>query len=286
MFINLYTIYFFILYFFLCSLIFILFYFLFFYTFLLFLYIYIIFCLYLLYNKLLKDKKFTKKNMDIYYIQARYKNSINLPSELISLLPKKIVLTTTIQYFNSLLPIKKQLEDSDIQVSLLRGRRRTFDGQILGCMTPYRNSEDETIVYIGDGLFHPKALLIHNSSKVITYNPKTSQIRIFTSDDVHLIKQKIKAVYTLFLSAKNVGVLLSVKNGQSKPELTSSLQNRYPQKNFYFFADNTYDFSSLENFPFIEVYLNTMCERIALDDALEHKLPILNVEDLFAIEKE
>jgi diphthamide biosynthesis enzyme Dph1/Dph2-like protein len=225
--------------------------------------------------------------MNIHYIQARYIKNIILPSEILPLLPKKLILTTTIQYFNSLLSIKKQLEENNISVNFLQGRRRTYDGQILGCMTPYRYSDDaETILYIGDGQFHPKALLINNSSKVIAYNPKSQEIKTYTSQDVALIKQKIKAVYIQFLQAKNVGVLLSVKNGQSKPELTNSLQERYPEKCFYFFADNTYDFSSLENFPFIEVYLNTMCERIALDDALEHKLPIINVEDLFSFEKD
>ena len=222
--------------------------------------------------------------MEIIHIEARYKEIFSLPEKFVQSLPKKIILFTTIQYFNSLENIQKQLIDAGIDVVLIKPRHACHGGQILGCSNSKVDKEGD-FLFIGDGLFHPKALLLKNEKKVYVYNPKTEEETILTTKDVEGMKKKIWANYVKFLYSKKIGVLLTTKFGQYKPQLMESLKKDFPDKEFYFFLDNTYDFASLENFPFIDCFLNTMCERIGYDDSDVQGLFILNVEDLYSLNK-
>lgn len=217
--------------------------------------------------------------MEIMHIEARYKQIFELDHNILGILPKKIILFTTIQYFNSIEKIKSQLEEKEIEVKLLQPRRTCHKGQILGCSTEKIQQEGD-ILYFGDGLFHPKALLIYNNKKIYTYNPKTKESKILTKDNVQPILKKIKGSYIKFLSSDKIGVLLTTKFGQRKEFLIQNLEEKYPNKKFYYFYDNTYEFNSLANFNFVQMFLNTMCERIGYDDSDVQNISILNIEDL------
>lgn len=226
----------------------------------------------------------TFKSMEIINVEARYKEVFSLPEEFMQTLPKKLILFTTVQYFNSLNNIQKQLENQGIAVKLIKPRHTCYNGQILGCSNQ-EIIEEGDFLFIGDGLFHPKALLLKNTRTVYVFNPKTEESFVLTTKDVEGMKKKIWANYVKFLSSKKIGVLLTTKFGQYKPQLMESLKKDFPDKEFYFFLDNTYDFASLENFPFIDCFLNTMCERIGYDDSDVQGLSILNVEDLYSLNK-
>ena len=58
------------------------------------------------------------------------------------------------------------------------------------------------------------------------------------------------------------------------------LEQEYPDKEIYFFLDNTYDFNSLEDFPFIDVWVNTACPRIGFDDSIKISKPVVNLEEV------
>ncbi|MBI2112760.1 diphthamide synthesis protein, partial [Candidatus Woesearchaeota archaeon] len=51
-------------------------------------------------------------------------------------------------------------------------------------------------------------------------------------------------------------------------------------KKFYFFVDNTISYGQLENFPFVEVWVNTACPRIGLDDQEAFRKGVLNLKDV------
>ncbi|MGE0793190.1 MAG: diphthamide synthesis protein [Candidatus Woesearchaeota archaeon] len=220
--------------------------------------------------------------MDIIHIEVRYTEIFNLSKELLEILPKKIILFTTIQYFNSLDNFLSQLESHGIEVKLIKPRHTEYAGQILGCSNA-KVSEDEDFLYIGDGLFHPRALLLKNEKKVYTYNPKSEEINVFDEKFVEKLKKQLYGKYVRFLSSKNIGVLITTKSGQCKYKLTENLKKDFPDKNFYFFLDNTYNFNSLKDFNFIDMFLNTMCERIGYDDSDVQDISILNVEDLYEL---
>lgn len=223
--------------------------------------------------------------MDLLHIEGRYTKTFLLPEDFIAKLPRKVAIFTTIQFQNSLKPVKEQLKAAGILVETFRPRRTRHEGQILGCSTT-KFETDADFLYVGDGLFHPKALLLRNpNKKVYSYNPKSGEEDILTPESTITIRKKIIGMYSKFLTSKNIGVLLSLKNGQNKAYLAKNLEEQYPDKTFYYFADNTYNFTSLQDFPFIDMYLNTMCERIGYDDMDVQGMIVMNLEDLWDIKE-
>ena len=77
---------------------------------------------------------------------------------------------TTIQFIDSLALIKKQLEKNNIKVKLFKTKHTKYKGQLLGCNIE-KFSGIDAFLYLGDGLFHPKALILKNNIPVYVYNP-------------------------------------------------------------------------------------------------------------------
>ena len=71
---------------------------------------------------------------------------------------------------------------------------------------------------------------------------------------------------------------MTKKSGQSQVQATTQqireLENKHKDKSFYFFLADTLDYNELNNFPFIDAWLNTMCPRV------EEDIKVLNLEDL------
>ncbi|MGM5481111.1 MAG: diphthamide synthesis protein [Nanobdellota archaeon] len=216
--------------------------------------------------------------MDVMFVEAKHPVRIELPEILLEKLPREVTLFTTIQFIDNLDSMKTQLEKAGITTHIVKTRRTSRKGQILGCSTTTTLETDA--LYVGDGEFHPKALLIRNDKIIYTYDPKSLKQRVFTKDDVKTILKRLRGAYAKFLSSENIGIMVSTKYGQNKQRFTAYLKERFPDKKWYVFADNTFDFSSLQDFPFIDMYVNTSCERIGLDDMTSREIPIINAEDL------
>jgi 2-(3-amino-3-carboxypropyl)histidine synthase len=156
-----------------------------------------------------------------------------------------------------------------------------FPGQILGCSWAELKYPENTeaFLFIGDGEFHPKALLLGSDKDVYVFNPFNKEFRKITTTAIADIKKKTKIAFTKFLHAKNIGVILSTKPGQMQLHNALQLKKRFPEKNFYYLTFNTIDFQQLENFPFVDCYVNTSCNRL-IDDYDKFPKPVINIEDL------
>jgi len=80
-----------------------------------------------------------------------------------------------------------------------------------------------------------------------------------------------------FLMARKVGVLVTTKPGQQRLQLSLKLKEKYPDKEFYYLLADTLDWNGLEDFPFLECFVNTMCPRIGLDDTNKLSKPVLDI---------
>ncbi|MGM5480608.1 MAG: diphthamide synthesis protein [Nanobdellota archaeon] len=222
--------------------------------------------------------------METLFVTAKRDEPITLPKTLLDNLPKTITLFTTAQFIQQQEHVIKQLEDNNIAVSLQKPRRTEYKGQLLGCSTTLNINTE--VLYIGDGTFHPKALLIRNPKiTVYTYNPIEKREGKVTEQDIKTIHQTMKKNYARFVNAKQVGILVSTKYGQSKTQWIERLKKAFPRKQWYVFGDDTFDFASLEDFPFVEFFVNTACERIGLDDSQAHQRKVMNAEDLIDMAK-
>lgn len=224
------------------------------------------------------DASFAKQIMDVLFVESRYAKTIKIPRSFIEKLPDHVTLFTTVQFLDSLESIQSQLEHSGITVDIITSRRTGREGQILGCSTTNKLSDDA--VYIGDGEFHPKALLIRNDITVHAYDPISGQQRTFTQEDIASIRKRLNGMYAKFLSSPTIGIMVSTKYGQNKRKFVDILKKEFPDKSWYVLADDTFDFSSLKDFSFLDMFVNTSCERIGLDDMTSREIPLINAEDL------
>ena len=94
--------------------------------------------------------------MKTLFLEARVDMKITLDDVLLKQLPEKIALFTTIQFFDNLENLKKQLEKAGKKVVLLLGPHSKYDGQILGCTiekfdsAKYKDMDFDAFLYIGE----------------------------------------------------------------------------------------------------------------------------------------
>jgi len=204
--------------------------------------------------------------MKTLFIEAKYSKPVKLSKSLAEKLPKKIGLVSSIQFLHTLPLIKKQLKNSIIA------------GQVLGCNVRCAekiSSKVDAFLYIGDGKFHPLGVAVKTKKPVFTFNPLNNTFKKIPEQEITTYKKRKKAALIKFLHADTVGILVSTKPGQyyNIKELTK-LEKKYKNKKFYTFIAETIDYAQLENFPFIQAWLNTACPRI------EEDIRVINIEEI------
>ncbi|RMF07083.1 hypothetical protein D6764_00645 [Candidatus Woesearchaeota archaeon] len=218
--------------------------------------------------------------MKFAFFPAKAKSRIKIPKNVLDELPQRIGLFTTVQFVESLQGIKEQIEKTGREVLLLRPPHSVREGQLLGCGIKKFDESIDAFLFVGDGRFHPLTLLLRNNQKVICYDPFTKKKSELTKKDVEYALKREKAGYVKFLSSKRVGVLISTKPGQNRRNLAKKLKEHFPDKKFYYFLFDQLNFAELENFPFVECWVNTACPRIMIDDIRKFRKPVINIEAL------
>lgn len=213
-------------------------------------------------------------------MEARYNGGVDVPDELVRLLPAKVALFTSVQFLGSIKSAAKKIEGQGKKVILIRTEHTKHAGQLLGCNIKEFKEDFDAFLYIGDGLFHPKALMLKNNKPVFVLNPFSKKYFKLEEKDVKDVKKKQRGALLGFMSSKEVGVLISTKPGQYNIRKAYELEERFPEKNFYYLVFNTLNYSELENFPFIECFVNTACPRISYDEAYKFRKPVINVDDI------
>jgi len=216
--------------------------------------------------------------MKIIHADVKYTGKVEIPKKVIDSLPPEFGLFTTVQFIHQLPDIKKQLEKAGKKPKLFETRHTQTLGQIYGCNVD--SFDAQALFYVGDGLFHPHALMLKNDKPVHYYNPFDGGYGIVDKTHVERMKKQRTAAMSAFIMAKNVGVLVTTKPGQTRINQALKLREKYPDKNFYFLLDNTFNLQSLEDFPFCEVYVNTACPRIAYEDYMKVRKPIIDLDEL------
>jgi 2-(3-amino-3-carboxypropyl)histidine synthase len=121
---------------------------------------------------------------------------------------------------------------------------------------------------------------MENEKPVFVFDPFGQDWQKLDKSLVETRLRKKKGALSRFLSSKNIGVLVSTKPGQSFLRQSFKLRNIYPTKNFYYIISNNIDFSQLENFNFVECWVNTACPRIGIDDIDKFQKPVVNLDDI------
>jgi len=214
--------------------------------------------------------------MKTLFLEAKYEGKIN-PEEIpIKKLPKRIGLVTTVQFVDHLNEIKNYLEKNNIKININNDKQK-YPGQILGCEQSsgvnIRFSVD-AYLYIGDGSFHPIGIASKTKKDVFTFNPQTNEFSKVSKNQIERMKIKRKAQLVKFHSSTEIGVIVSTKPGQNRLDEARKLIKKFPKKNIYFLLFDNIDYMQLENFNFIQSFVNTACPRI------EEDIKVINLDEL------
>ncbi len=218
--------------------------------------------------------------MKVHFIEAHADLQISLPEDLLDTLPERICLSTTSQFIPQVDAMRAQLEQKGKTTSLLSALHSKHKGQILGCgFTDFKFPDVDAFLYVGDGLFHPKALLLGTEVPVFRYDPFIEKWEEVDPSFRTKVEKQRKVGLSTFLMKDNIGIIISTKPGQNLMKHAFALKKQYPDKNFYFLVTSTLDFIQLGNFPFIECFVNTACNRLQ-DDYDKFPKPMVNIEDI------
>ena len=184
----------------------------------------------------------------------------------------RVAIVGTIQHLHKLKEAKKFLEDNKIEADIA--------GQVLGCSVPRIPASAGQILYIGSGKFHPIGIFLKTKKEVIAADPLTNSVSRITAKDVEALEKRRKGALLKFLTSDSIGILVSTKPGQTNVQggrkKIEALKKKYKSKKFYMFAFDTLQASYLENFPFIQCWVNTACPRLFED----FEKGMVNLEDL------
>jgi len=224
--------------------------------------------------------------MKIMMVEGRYKGKLDFANLDCRKLPKKIGLATTVQFLDYVDEIKKFLSEKGIETFVGRMRQK-YEGQLLGCDqggAEKIKDDVDAFLYIGTGVFHPLGIAINTDKDVFCYDPLSAKMSTIDNSQVESYNKKRKGAYLRFLHSKEIGILVSLKPGQNQFKRALELRKSFADKNFYVFGFDTLDFSQLENFPFVECWVNTACNRI-IDDYEKFPKPVVDLGDILLRQK-
>jgi len=178
-------------------------------------------------------------------------------------LGKRVAIVSSVQFLSFLPALRENLEKHGLSVVPLKGRHSKYEGQVLGCDLPGK-VDAESILYVGDGVFHAEGLALRTDKPVFVLNPTGGFFQI-DHKKIEEEKKREKGNLIAFLSASRIGVIISTKPGQSALDQAKKLEKKYPDKEFYMLIGDTIDVNRLLDFKFVEVFVNSACPRLTAD---------------------
>jgi 2-(3-amino-3-carboxypropyl)histidine synthase len=204
-----------------------------------------------------------------------------------SLEGKKIGVVTTAQHLHTLETVANILRKLGLEPLIREGDERiSSKGQILGCnfSVGTRSAEHvDSFLFIGSGTFHPVGLSMSTRKPVIAADPYTNMVRKQEIDDMknNMLRQRYGAIIAC-RSARRFGILIGLKRGQQRLKLAYELKQMLTSagKKSLFITMDEFSPVSLQGFADIDCYVSTACPRIAIDDYLQYKKPVITPVEL------
>jgi diphthamide biosynthesis enzyme Dph1/Dph2-like protein len=204
--------------------------------------------------------------------KRKFKDSDVELSILDNLSGKTVSLAATIQYIELIPKVKEYLESKGKKVILKKGAY--YEGHVLGCNSSALDNSADTLLMITDGKFHAMNNAIQLQKEILVFTGRTLEKIEQKEIDTHNKKTETKK--KKYLMAKKVGLLVSTKYGQHQKAISKIAEKiEKSGKETYLFESNNIDTSEFENFPQIQMWINTACFGLARDD-----MRIINLADI------
>jgi len=200
------------------------------------------------------------------------------------LIPKRVGLLTTYQFREWLPAIESYLRAKGHEVHVGRPDKRVaYAGQLLGCdyhTATVIEKDVDGYLYVGTGDFHPLGVAILLPDKpVIIADPERGEARDLKEVRDHILRQRHAAIARA-RDAQTFGILVSKKIGQDRSALATDLKalaQKHDRQATIFLMDLVSP-ELLMGYR-VDAWVNTACPRIAIEDILQYKQPILTPQE-------
>ena len=222
--------------------------------------------------------------MDTVFVEARYKGKTS--DELLKRIEeavsgyKKINLVASVQYLDQMNDFARRASGKDFVIKKSPYRAQ-HPGQILGCDVYAADCDgcDATLAFT-QGMFHVLGIPIKFGKKVINVDIESEEITVIDERTADEYRKRVLQGTGSALAARSVMFVESTKAGQTHGvAMLKEAMKRKGKKVFSVVFDEI-NFDRLNEFRDVDVFINTACQRIALDDAKKLDKPIVNAEDL------
>ncbi|RLE66258.1 MAG: diphthamide biosynthesis enzyme Dph2 [Thermoprotei archaeon] len=194
-----------------------------------------------------------------------------------------IGLLSSLQHINQLDNAKRSLERRGYEVLIGMGNL-PYPGQVIGCDVSAAvkvSGKVSCFLVVAGGFFHGLGVYLKTKTKTFVLDPYVGKIF-----DIEPIAKKILArhMYNLSraLDAETFGVIVSIKPGQYSVGKALEIYRkikRYGKKAYLIVVDEV-EPSELENFAFLDAYINTACPRLNIDSEDVFKKPIIGIGEI------
>ncbi len=196
-----------------------------------------------------------KTGLKLVHLLAKSTMKVELTKEQWAELPKPVGLLASIQHNHTL----RKLHDDHKEDSIL-------GGQVLGCRCEAAERIDSTVksyLVIATGYFHSQRVALNTGKPVFVYDPVQKTLTKQPREQLDNILKARKTALLNFYNANTVGILVSVKHGQCDiAKVETFITELDSTKKTYLFAFDTLELPRLEDYNFIDIWVNTACNRI------------------------
>jgi 2-(3-amino-3-carboxypropyl)histidine synthase len=222
----------------------------------------------------------------VVYIPAKSNHEIiPVVERAVSLLQGKSVgLATTIQHLHKLPEATRFLETRGFSVQTPgRGPWAHETGQVLGCdYFGLRRIQSQVASFLIIGsYFHGLGAALSVEKSTILADPYDRTVKILDQDRDRLVRQRY-AMVDKARRANTFGIIVSTKPGQSNPQIALSILKQVEEagkKAVVLYADEVLP-QKLLDFTDIDVFVDTACPRLALDDPERFPKPIITRDEI------
>ncbi len=231
----------------------------------------------------------TDLTLPIIYIRTKIIFDIDFLKKIEKDLPnnKRIGIASTIQYMEIIKNIKEILESRGCSVIIPpKIGKVEFAGQILGCEYSSLISISNKVDYylIIGSRFHSLGASLNLKKPVFLLDPYSEKI-----EDMEPLKKSIlKQRYALISKSENLdkfGILIGMKIGQFNHENALKIKKILESKGkkSVLIAINDISSNYLDNFTDIDVFVNTACPRVSIDDAKRFNKPVITEKECMVV---
>ena len=158
--------------------------------------------------------------------------------------------------------------------------RLSFPGQVLGCNYSGDDPSIGHYLFLGSGDFHPIGLVLHTGKPLAMLDPYTGEAEEMSLERIERILRQRFGLIMSVQEANSFGILIGEKPGQMRRTLALRMKRLAQHgKKGYLLALEHVGPELIDFYP-VDAFVNTACPRIAIDDAVKYRKPLITPFEL------